>query len=173
MTEQTKTEHKPVEKTELDVLKEQATTLGIEFKANVTVKGLKKLIADKLNDDLQADANQERFSLEDENLKLVRVIITPNDPIKRDLKGEYFSTGNSVLGTIKKFIPFGIEWLVPNILVKNIEEREYQYMQTTENKLGVGTIQSRFLPAYQVIKLPLPTKEEIEELAKAQAVSKV
>lgn len=173
MTEQTKTENKPVEKSELDILKEQATALGIEFKANVTVKSLKKLIADKLNDELQEDANKERFNLEDENLKLVRVIITPNDATKRDLKGEYFSTGNSVLGTIKRFIPFGVEWLVENILVKNIKEREYQYLQTTENKLGVGTIQSRFLPAYQVIVLPLPTKEEIEELAKAQAISKV
>lgn len=165
MTEQTKTE--------LDILKEQATALGIEFKANVTIKALKKLIADKLNDDLQVDANQERFALEDENLKLVRVIITPNDPIKRDLRGEYFGVGNAVIGTINKYVPFGVEWLIPNILLKNIKEREYQYLSTKEDKLGIGSIQSRFLPAYTVVELPLPTPEEIEELAKAQAVSKV
>jgi len=156
---------------ELELLKAQADSYGIEYKNNVTVKTLKKLISEHFNNETQDDANQALMELENEAKKLVRVIVTPIDPLKAHLEGDYFSVGNSFIGTISHYVPFNKEWLLPNMLVKNIQEREYQHIQTKEAKTGIATMIPKFVKAYNVQILPLPTPEEIAELAKQQLIA--
>lgn len=159
-----------LQKSELDLLKEQADIMGIEYANNVNAKTLKKRIAEKLNAHNEQDDNDERFELERENLKLVHVIITPMDSTKRELSHVTFAVGNSVLGTIKRVVPMGKATLIENILYKHIKEQEFQYMYPVPDPANPrNTItESKLVKAYAIQDLPLPTEQEIKELAKAQ-----
>lgn len=152
---------------ELEQLKEQATKAGISFKANASVNQLKKLLANQYNQDAIDVENQERFDLEKENLKLVHVIITPMESTKHSLHGEFFSAGNAQLGTITRFVPFNKSWLIENILLKTIKEKEFQLLvpRTIDGK---ETQESIVKPAYSVQELALPSPSEIDELARQQ-----
>lgn len=156
-----------ITKDELTLLREQADAMGIEYTEKTTKVALKKAVAAKLSEDTVEDTNQKIKDLEAENLKLVRVIITPNDNLKRDYPGEYFSAGNSLLGTVSRFIPFNTEWHIENMLLKVIKEKEYQHFST--RKVGDKEIvETKQLPAYTIQELPPLTKEELEDLKQRQ-----
>lgn len=159
-----------VQKSELELLKEQADIMGIEYPNNVTIKTLKKRITEHLNASNEQEENQERVDLENENLKLVHVLITPMDISKRDLSHITFSVGNSVLGTIKRVVPMGKATLIENILYKHIKEQEFQHMYLVKDPNHEGNMitESKLIKAYSIQELPLPTQKEIADLAKAQ-----
>ena len=113
-------------KTELQLLKEKADALGVEYKSNVSVKTLAKLIKEFEEQDAQDDGltdNERTKKVLDEATKLVRVIITPMDSTKRDYQGDVFSAGNAVVPTMTKYIPFGVEWHVPQIILKKKKKK--------------------------------------------------
>lgn len=169
-------ENEIVEKSELELLKEQADVMGIEYAKNITVATLKKKIAERLNstepetETVVDDANAKLIALEQDNFKLVKVIITPMNPTERVLTHKAFSVGNAVLGTVSRVVPFGKEWLIENILLKHIREKEFQFMTEVEDHKNpnIKTVESKLIPAYAIQELPLPTPKEIEALAKAQ-----
>lgn len=165
MTEATQTQV-----TELEQLKAQADELGLVYPNRVTTKALKKLIAEALLKDTDADNSEEIQAVEDDALKLVNVIVMPTDASKTNVGHETFMVGNSVLGVISRIVPFGKPWLIENILYKHIISRERQiFIEHEDPKIpGKIDVESRLVPAYSVQVLPLPTKEEIEELAKRQ-----
>ena len=165
MTETTQTQA-----TELEQLKAQADELGLVYPNRVTTKALKKLIAEALLKDTDADNSEEIQAVEDDALKLVNVIIMPTDSSKTNIGHETFMIGNSVLGVISRIVPFGKPWLIENILYKHITSRERQiFIEHEDPKIqGKTDVESRLVPAYSVQVLPLPTKEEIEDLAKLQ-----
>lgn len=165
MTETTQTKA-----TELEQLKAQADELGLVYPNRVTTKALKKLIAEALLKDTDADNSEEIQAVEDDALKLVNVIIMPTDSSKTNIGHETFMVGNSVLGVISRIVPFGKPWLIENILYKHIASRERQiFIEHEDPKIqGKTDVESRLVPAYSVQVLPLPTKEEIEDLAKLQ-----
>lgn len=156
-------------KTELQLLKEQADTMGIEYASNVTIKTLKAKITEKLSESTVDEVNETYAELEKDNLKLVNIIVTPMDSSRVNWQGEIFSVGNSVLGTVTKFVPFGKAWLVPAILVKHIKAKQFQQLIPRKGSKGEDWVESRIVNAYGVQELPMPTKEEIEELAKIQS----
>lgn len=157
------------EVSQLDKLKEQANQLGIEYPNNTTIKSLKKRITDHLNQETIEETKEQYTNLYQENMKLVKVIITPVDSAKRDYQGEYFSVGNDVLGTVTRFVPFNEEWMIEEILAKHIESKQYQHIITKRSKDNRNeTLDSRLVPAYNVQRLPLPTKEELAELKRIQ-----
>lgn len=155
-------------KSDIEILKEQLTERGIKFNANASKATLEKLLEQADKQDEVADENSKLNALKDDALKLVHVIITPNDPLKQQIGHEYFGVGNSVLGTVARIIPFGENWLVENILLQSIKEKETQIFITRRNNKGDEIVETKVVPAYQVVELPLPTEEEIEELAKIQ-----
>lgn len=92
---------------ELDLLKERATTMGITFSGNIGVAGLKKKIAEKMEgpaeeeeaaDDSQTSVDRPMSKREREQairddlyarkMKLRRVQIFNVNPAKQDLEGE-------------------------------------------------------------------------------------
>lgn len=155
-------------KTELELLKEQLTARGIAFKNTMGKATLEKLLQKADEVEIEQDENQNLQELQNENLKLVHCIITPNDPIKQQMGQEYFACGNSVLGTVARVIPFGENWLIEKMLLDTIKEKQTQIFVSKRNEKGEQFMESKLIPAYQVTELPLPTKEEIKELAKAQ-----
>ncbi|WP_432481751.1 hypothetical protein [Moraxella sp. ZY200743] len=165
------TDNTQIQDKTLEQLKAQADELGLTYAKNATAKTLKKLIAEELLKDTDADISGEIKAVEDENLKLVNVIVTPVNPQKQSMSHETFQVGNSVLGTIKRIVPMGKPWLVENIIYKNILEKEYQLFIEHDDPKNPSqkVIESRLVPAYNVQVLPLPTQKEIDELAKRQA----
>lgn len=155
-------------KTEIELLREQLYERGILYKANATKATLEKLLQKADEAEELEDENTKLKKLQDEALKLVHVIISPNDPLKQQMTQEYFGTGNLVLGTIARVIPFGENWLVEQALLNTIKEKQYQMHIVKRNAKGEEYTESKLVPAYQITELPLPTKAEIEELARTQ-----
>jgi hypothetical protein len=122
---------------ELDMLKQRATMMGIVFSNNIGLDTLKKKIAEKMDEtpdtpvapaplvppvdepeapapDAQADAPAApvkvlslRQHLLSEATKLIRIRIACMDPKKQDLPGEFFTVANEYIGTVRKYVPFG------------------------------------------------------------------
>ncbi|MFC0819779.1 hypothetical protein [Moraxella marmotae] len=157
-------------KTELQALKEQADNLGLVYPTKVTTKALKKLIADELYKASDEDISEEIQSVEDENLKLVNIIVTAMNNQQASVGYITIQVGNSVLGTIKRVIPLGKPWLVENIILKEIKAKQFQLFTEKDNpqQRGQKLVETRLVPAYAVQELPLPTPEEIAEMAKRQ-----
>ena len=158
-------------KTELQLLKEKADALGVEYKSNVSVKTLTKLIKEFEEQDAQDDGltdNERTKKVLDEATKLVRVIITPMDSTKRDYQGDVFSAGNAVVPTMTKYIPFGVEWHVPQIILNTIKEKVMNKFTAKKDERGREYREYQEAKAYSIQELPPLTKEELEELAKSQ-----
>lgn len=168
-------------------LKKQADRMGISYKSNTSVATLQKLIKERLEapiggeDSPEPDASKGTTSEKQltkgelaeanykESMKLVRVIITPMEATKAsNLESEMFCAGNSVVGTVKRTIPFGVEWHVEQILINSIQEKKYQMFISKKNHLGVDTVSARMVPAYSITVLDPLTKEELDKLADLQ-----
>jgi len=125
------------EKSELDMLKDRARLMGIQFSNNIGVEALRARIEAKMNgeDEKSQEAEQEaqnqaapnsepnplgetptdrplteaelRKKIIAEQTRLVRIRITNLDPKKKDLPGEIITVANEYMGTVKKYVPFG------------------------------------------------------------------
>lgn len=158
-------------KTELQLLKEKAGALGVEYKANVSTKTLSKLIKEFEEQEEQEDGLTENERIQktmEEATKLVRVIITPMDSSKRDYQGDVFSAGNAVVPTMTKYVPFGVEWHVPQIILNTIKEKVINRFIAKKDERGREYREYQEARAYSIQELPPLTKEELEELAKSQ-----
>ena len=169
-------------------LKKRADLLGIKYKSNVSIATLQKLITEKLEeptsyvDEGEADATAEGVKATaaptkeqiaeaayKDAMKLVRVIITPMEATKAsNLESELFCAGNAVVGTVKRTIPFGVEWHVERILLNSIREKKYQLFNSKKNAQGVDVTTSRLVPAYSISELPPLTQVELDKLADLQ-----
>lgn len=158
-------------KTELQLLKEKAGALGVEYKANVSTKTLSKLIKEFEEQEEQEDGltvNERIQKTMEEATKLVRVIITPMDSSKRDYQGDVFSAGNAVVPTMTKYVPFGVEWHVPLIILNTIREKVINRFIAKKDERGREYREYLEARAYSIQVLPPLTKEELKELAKSQ-----
>lgn len=158
-------------KTEIQLLKEKADALGVEYKSNVSVKTLTRLIKEFEEQEEQDDGltdNERTKKALDEATKLVRVIITPMDSSKRDYQGDVFSAGNAVVPTMTKYIPFGVEWHVPQIILNTIKEKVMNKFIAKKDERGREYREYQEARAYSIQELPPLTKQELEELAKSQ-----
>lgn len=157
---------------ELTTLKAQADRMGVKYSANIGVETLRERIAEQLKDssnspdktvvaEIAADARLEA-------LKLVRVIITPMDATKKDYHGEIFTISNAVLPTIKRFVPFGVETHIENILLDVIQDKQCLQMVDDAKAKIKGMKKKKVIRAYAIQTLPPLTAEQLEELRKSQ-----
>lgn len=187
------------EMTELDLLKQRANLMGLKFHPNIGLKKLQTAINSALADEdvdpklevepdtkLKESAAKDKVdhtkvhtpvSLENprvikrrEAMELIRIRVSCMNPNKSEHDGEVFTTGNRLVGTIKKYVPFNNEagWHVPRIIYNMMNERRCTVMKTvTENgrKRRVGSSVKEF--AIEV--LPALTKEQMAKLAQNQA----
>lgn len=100
--------------------------------------------------------------------KLIRVVVTCLNPLKKEWEGEIISAGNLVVGTHKKFVPFNVEegYHIPQILFNVLKERECQVFYTVGKER-----RAKMIKEFAVVTLPDLTAEELKSLAQRQAMA--
>lgn len=159
---------------ELELLKGRADDMGISYHPSVGLAKLKEKIekATTKQDEPKAEVVTKAASRKkhiDEATKLIRIRIVNMNPNKRDWQGEFFSASNRVVGTIKKYVPYDVEWHVPNFIFKMIKARKFRVTKEVGDGKGGKITQNRFMPEFSVEVLPQLTKAELENLATIQA----
>lgn len=112
---------------------------------------------------------ERRTDARKEALRLVRVVVTPNNPAETDRGGVLISVGNNAVGTITQMVQFGEPWHVKNIVLMALQEKQFQRFITSKNKAP----QSVLAKAYNIDILPNLTEVEIEQLRLSQNAAKV
>lgn len=174
------------EYSELKILKERATLLGIKYSPNISLDTLKERVNNKLSTDADikevkdstkpdpdkakiiSDMQRKKLKI-NEMTALTRCMVVCNNPNKKESTGDIITAGNS-LNMVKKFIPFNVEWEIPNVILNAMKEKKCQVFYSTKEK-GVSITRPRLIPEYTISILPQLTKEELEELKVQQALS--
>ena len=110
--------------------------------------------------------------VKDEALKLIRVIVRPNDPLKRESTGEIFTVLSTEVNNgkaVKKFVPYNNEegWHVPSIILETIKQAEYQIFKKVKRN-GQDSMEPQVVKAYNVEELPPLSQKELDTLAGTQ-----
>lgn len=159
-------------------IKNRLNLFGVSYASNLGTEKLRALLTAHLESLAKAEESTAEVKTEGsvkrevilEGTKLVRITLLANDPSKREHQGELFTVGNAVIGSIRKYIPFGVPWLVPQILVNVLEERQFQHFITKRNAHGGTYRAAQISKAYNIVRHELPDEQELTELAKAQAL---
>lgn len=174
---------------DLAQLKERATLMGIPFSNSIKAATLAKKIQDRLDgadmesnlsaDQLARNRMAERNALYTELRrnaeKLTRIRVTCMNPQKAGMDGEIIVAGNRVIGTHKKFVPYGEKgaagWHVTQPILKALKRKKYLQIRTKTNQRGQIDYETRWVPEYAVEILPPLTKAEMDRLGSAQLAS--
>lgn len=112
---------------------------------------------------------EELERLQKEALALIPITVTSMDPADATLTAVVVSVGNSRLGQITKAIPFGYKWYMPKILVDELASQLFMRHSMVPAGDGTERVVTQQLKKYSITYHPMPTPEELAELAKAQA----
>jgi hypothetical protein len=188
------------EPTELDLLKQRATMMGVSFSNNIGIDTLRERIKAKMEErepeevegaepkepqvnPLTGDkptASGKTPSLRDYLLQrdtaLIRVRIQCLDPKKKDLKGEIITVANDHLGTVRKFVPFGEAtdegFHIPMCIYKMMKERKFLQIKTFKNKQnGQVQVTEQWVREFALEVLDPLTPKELAHLAATQAAA--
>lgn len=113
-----------------------------------------------------------RQTLQERELKLVRVRITNLDPKKKDLPGEIFTVANEFLGTIKKYVPYGEVtdngYHLPVCILNQLKERTFVSIKTRRGNRGQQIVEHQNAKEFAIDVLEPLTITELAQLATAQ-----
>ena len=193
MSDQTLTETAEVgvsEFTELDMLKQRARMLGVEFSNNIGIETLRERVRAKIEGETDSIKTlpaelvdpelvgqhkmSEREVIIADAMKLVRVRITNLDPKKKDLPGEIYTVANEFIGTVRKYIPYGEVtdegYHIPNVLYRNLLERKFLNIRTykDKNNNNATRVEQSWAQEFAMEVLPMLTETELAKLASAQ-----
>lgn len=199
MSDENLNEDTVVQEDELTVLKKRATQMGITFGPNTGIDTLKAKIsaamagtsattqaieelensvkANKADPDAHLSPRQllakARTEARKDALKLVRVNVSCMNPNKKHLEGDIFTVSNSVVGTVTKYIKFDTEdgWHIPNILLTVLREKQFQTFVVKKLENGNKTNVGKLVKEYSIDVLDPLTPEQLEELARRQALA--
>ena len=109
-------------------------------------------------------------------MKLIRVVVTPNDPTMVNYPGLIFSVGATGLNNgrmVKKFVPFNNEegWHVPQIILNQIENGQMQKFRTVTRANGEKVLEPFLTKKFNVRILDPLTPEELKQVAAANKVA--
>ena len=170
---------------ELKLLQGRAKLAGIKFHPNTGLEKLRSLVnagLDKPKVVAPQEAKQlspaDMLRLRDERIRkdatrLIRVTYTNMNPNKSKHKGEVFTAGNSVTGTVRKMIPFhtGEPWHIPQIIINMMKERTYTQWYDTKDEKGRAIKKSRQAKEFSIQEIAAITPKELTELASQQALT--
>ena len=171
---------------ELQILRDRANLLGVRFHPSISLDKLReKVVAatsgeatppDEAKDTepVEETVGQKRNRMKRDALALVRVRITCMNPAKAEWEGEIVTAGNSLIGSVKKFVPFNADdgWHIPNILLQQLRERQCQIFHTVTDARGNKVRKGKLIKEFAIEVLPPLTPEELAELARRQAMAK-
>lgn len=168
----------------LATLKERADLLGITYSNNIGVETLLAKIEAHtagMEDAGSAETGNNLLSIRQQAIldatKLVRIRLTCMNPAKADWPGEIFTGGNSVIGTVRKFVPYlgGTEagYHVPQIIYNLLQEKRFLQITTvkTSRDGSKEEVRSSWAKEFAIEVLPPLTKEELRKLAINQAAA--
>lgn len=185
---------------ELTMLKGRASMMGIVFSNNIGLDALKQKIDEKMNPpapkepeviEPEVKVNAPMISQDGQSnvtgpmkmrqnamakaMALVRCRITNLDPKKKDLNGEILTVANEIIGTVRKYIPYGEftdnGYHIPQCLYDNLKEREFWNITSRKNNQGRIIDTSKYAREFAIEVLEPLTEKEIEQLAAAQRAS--
>ena len=186
---------------ELSMLKERAKLMGIKHPANISVDDLRAKVNGTLDGSIEepkeevapvvqseapvkaqnvvplTKAQQKsalRKAIVEENMKLVRVVVTNLDPKEQKLPGQIFTVANEYLGTVRKYVPYGEAtqngWHIPYCIYKLMKEMQFLLITTTV-KNGKEVTEQRFTRKFSLEVLPPLTPKELATLQASQLAS--
>lgn len=166
----------------LQALKQKADMLGVTYHPSIGMDKLKEKVDAKMAETPTEDpVDKGEVKVLDQGAaetakrreagKLVRLVINSRDPNKKDWPGEIFSVGNRVAGFYKKYVPYGTEWHVPQIIFNTIRDKKVQIFVSSTDSKGRKIKVPKIIPAYSYEVLNPLTAEELADLAKAQQAS--
>lgn len=163
------------EKDELTLLKERADLMGIKYHPSIGLEKLREKVNESLKPTKPVPVEKTAMQKKMEQVKaanrLVRIRVTCMDPNKKGWKGDFFTVMNSTFGTIKKYVPFNVEWHVPIVILKQIKRKKRQEFYEVPGKFGLKIKRARMVPMFAVEELPPLTTDELKELARRQALN--
>lgn len=106
--------------------------------------------------------------------ELVRIRITCMNPNKKEWDGEIFTTGNAIVGTYRKYVPFTSDepYHVPRIIYEQILDRRCQVFTKKKDGRGGTKSEGKLIKEFSVEVLPNLTPKELEELRQRQAMAR-
>lgn len=112
--------------------------------------------------------NRKREEMRKKAIKLVRVNITAMAPFEKQLKGQTFDVGSPMVGNIRRFIPFDVDWHCEEMLLEHIKDRKYRTKREWKDReTGKMQYENLFHKAYNVVLLDSLTKEQLAEHTRA------
>lgn len=174
---------------ELEALKARADVLGVKYHPNIKLDSLKEKVKAKMakEPNVATDANADldepveetvgmkRRRVRQEALKLVRIRVTCLNPAKKEWEGELFTVGNSLIGSVTKFVPFNTGddgYHVPQILLNQLKQRMCQVFYTATDDRGNKVRKGKLIKEFGIEVLPQLTGPELAELAQRQALAR-
>jgi hypothetical protein len=164
---------------DLEAIRAKAKELGVAYhpaqKAETIQQNIDKFLSEKETleakpapkEETPAEAEERHLK---EALALIPVTVTSMDPADAETSAALISVGNRKLGQITKAIPFGYKWYMPKILVQHMEAQ--MFCRSAMVPTGVpGTperLNTQWIKKYAIQYHPMPTPQELEELAKLQ-----
>lgn len=175
---------------ELTLLKRRADKLGVPYSNNIGLETLKERVAKAMEGNKEPEAQEEdevestdkvqslvelRAEKRKEAMKLVRIRYTNMNSRKKDVPGEFFTVANAIVGTIKRYVPYGEAaengWHVENAIYKMMKRRTFTTTVTKRDDKGRPYNTSVERKEFAIEVLDPLTKEELEQLAKDQRAS--
>lgn len=178
---------------ELESLKARANQMNLKYHPNIGVDALRDKVNAAMADEPQATKDtppdtppeaveaavetdsQRRYRKRREATALVRIRVQCMNPAKKEWAGEIISVGNSLVGSLTKYIPFTDAedgWHVPHMLYKHLLERQCQVFVTKTDARGNKTRVGKLIREFAIELLPDLTADELKDLAQRQAMSK-
>jgi hypothetical protein len=181
----------PIEVDEKLSLQYRLKQMGVSFHPATGVDKLKVLLAKALAPPVpkeKADAlapvaeaplseaviaARKRKELRLESAKLVRIVVSCQNPAKADQKSEIFHTGNKFIGMFKRVVPFDVAegWHVEKIIYDMIKARKCQKFHTVVNRDGSKTRKGKLINEFVVEVLPDLSRKDLDKLALQQAMA--
>ncbi len=105
--------------------------------------------------------------------RLIRVVVSCMNPLKKEWEGEIFTVSNSLVGTYKKFVPFNIDegFHIPHIIYEQLKERMFQTFVTEKGPRGERIKRGKQVKEFAIQLLDPLTADELKDLAQRQAMA--
>ena len=120
-------------------------------------------------------AGERRLRMKRHANELIRIRVTCMDPAKKEWEGEIIGAGNNLVGTLTKFVPFGIDegWHVPRIMYNVLRDRMAQIFITVTDPVSKQKVRNgKLIKAFAIDVLDQLTEDELKELAARQAATR-
>ena len=156
----------------LEELKLRADNLGISYHPSIKADKLSAKVKEAMEPKEEvvkpvSDKDKVNAARKDA-LKLIRVNISCRNSDRVEYVGDTFGVGNSVVGTIQRYVQFDAPTHVPNILVQHIKAAKHQVFSIQKGEKGKETNKGRLVPTYNVIELDPLTPEELAVIKERQ-----